>query len=131
MGLLDGDLAQSIYDGFKGRLSTGVIRQSEVPTSGALDQYGDPADLATTDTALEGFFEEYDAMYITRAGIPKDSVKVNIFAKSCPGITPRKGNLVKLTRGGVDRWFQLRRVQTDPAQALWTCPDAYEIGTPS
>ena len=131
MGMLDGDLAQSIYDGFRGVLLAGIIRQRAVPDSGGLDAHGDPLDLTPTDTELEGYFENYDSMYLARSGLPADSVKVAIFAKSCPAIIPTKDDLVKLTRGGVDRWFQLRRVQTDPAQALWECPDAFEIEEPA
>lgn len=131
MGLLDGDLAESIFRGFKGRLLAGILRQRAVPDSGALDALGDPEDLAQVDTSLEGFFEDYDAAYIARAALPKDSVKVCIFAKSCPDVTPTKDDLVRLTRAGIAYWFQLRRVQSDPASALWECPDAFRIPEPA
>lgn len=130
MGLLDGDLAQSIYDGFKGRLLTGIIRQEAVPVSGGLDGKGDPVELTPADTAIEGFYEDYDAMYLARSGLPKESVKVSIFAKSAPTIIPKRDDKVRLDQAGVETWYQLRRVQTDPAKALWTCPDAFVISAP-
>jgi hypothetical protein len=129
-GILDGSLADAIYAGFKGRLLTGLIRQSEPPVSGALDALGDPIDLATTDTAIEGFYEDYDSAYLARAGIPGDSVKVSIFAKSAPDIEPGKDDIVKLVQAGSALWFQVRRVQTDPAKALWVLPDAFRIPDP-
>lgn len=130
MGILDGSLAQSIYDGFKGKLLSGIIRQEVAPESGALDDLGDPIDLASTDTTIEGFTENYDALYISRSGLPKDSIKVNIFAKSCDGITPTRDNLVRFEQAAVSTWYQLRRVQIDPAGALWQCPDAFEVPAP-
>lgn len=130
MGILDGEIASSIYAGFKGKLLSGLIRQRAVPDSGALDDRGDPIDIATTETMLEGFYEDYDASYLARSGLPQDSVKVNIFAKSCPDVTPGRDDLVKLTRAGVEHWFQLRRVRTDPAVALWECIDAFAIPEP-
>lgn len=130
MGLLDYDLATQIYAGFKGRLLTGLIRQYSAPQSGALDSHGDPIDLAPVDTAIEGFTEGYDDAYRARAAIPSLDLKVNIFAKSCPGITPGKDNIVKFTRDGVGEWYQLRRAQTDPATALWVC-QAFAIPEPA
>jgi len=129
MAILDGDIASAIFKGFKGKLLTGLIRQRTVPSSGALDQYGDPIDLEATDTAIEGFVENYDDAYRARAGIPETDLQVNIFAKSAPAITPGKDDIVKFTRGTVDTWYQLRRVKTDPALALWQC-QAFEIEAP-
>lgn len=121
MGFLDGDLAEAIYKGFKGKLSTGIIRQFSAPTSGALDEYGDPIEVAATDTDIEGFAEGYSEFYRAQAGIPETDLKVNIFAQSCPGVVPGKDDLVKLTRAGADTWYQVRKVAVDPAQALFTC----------
>lgn len=128
MGLLDGDLAQAIYDGFKGRLLSGIIRQRT--TSGGLDSYGDPVGQSSSDSTIEGFVEEYDDSYIANAGIPKDSIKVNIFAKSADGVRPSRDDIVRFDRGATSTWYQLRRVKTDPAEALWVCPDAFEIEAP-
>lgn len=130
MGFLDGSLAQSIYDGFKGRLLTGTIRQSAAPDSGVLDDRGDPIDTVETDTALEGFTENYDDAFMARAGIPGTDLMVNIFAKSCPSITPGKDDRVAMVQAGVTTWYQLRRAKIDPAGALWVC-QAFKIPDPS
>jgi hypothetical protein len=131
MSLLEGDLAQAIFNGFQGRLLRGVIRQFRSSESGSLDEYGDPIDIVSIDTPIEGFTEDYSVMYLARAGLPDNSIKVNIFAKSAPGITPGTDDLVRFDRAGVSTWFQLRRVQTDPAVALWVCPDAFQIEDPA
>lgn len=129
MGILDGSLADQIYKGFKGKLLKGVLRQNTSPDSTALDSYGDPIDLLPTDTPMEGFVENYDAAYAARAGIPGTDVKVNIFAKSCPGLTPGLDDICKFVQGGVATWYQLRGAKIDPAGALWTC-QAFVIPEP-
>lgn len=121
MGILDGSLADSIFAGFKGQLLSGIIRQRTVPMSGSLDELGDPQDLAPTDTAIEGFTEDYSDTFRARAGIPAGDIKVNIFAKSAPAITPSKDDLVRFTQAGVARWYQLRAKSIDPAGAMWVC----------
>lgn len=130
MGLLDGDLAQQIYEGFRGKLLTGIIRQEAIPSSGALDSYGDPIDAQDVDTAIEGFSAAYNDAFRARAGIPEQDVKVCIFANSCPGITPSKDDKVRIDRAGVSTWFQLRKVGIDPAKAMWVC-QSFEIAEPA
>lgn len=120
-GILDGSLADAIYKGFKGKLLTGSIRQLVTPESGGLDSFGDPQDGVPVYTALEGFAEDYDDAFRARAGIPQTDVKVNVFAKSIPGIVPSKDDIVRLRQAGVDTWYQLRRAKIDPAGALWEC----------
>lgn len=121
MGILDGDLAASIYEGFAGELLTGTIRNYTTPESGALDQYGDPVELATVSSSIEGFVENYDAAYRMRAGIPETDMKVNWFAKSAPGIVPVQDSIISMVQAGAATWYQVRRVMADPALALWTC----------
>ena len=121
MGFLDGDLASQIYKGFKGKLLIGVIRQRALADSGALDALGDPIELAATDTAIEGFVENYDTAYAAKAGIPQTDIAVNIFGKSCPGVVPGKDEIVRFRQGGIDTWYQLRAAKTDPALALYSC----------
>lgn len=130
MALLEGDLAKSIFKGFKGKLLSGTIRQRATPDSGALDEYGDPVEVTATDTAMEGFVEDYDDQYRVQAGIPETDVLVNIFAQSCPAVRPSKDDVVKFTQGGTVTWYQLRRVRTDPALALWSC-QAFVIEEPA
>lgn len=129
MGLLDGDLADSIYRGFKGKLLKGVLRRIEQPTSGALDAHGDRIDASPIDQACEGFTEAYDAAYRQRAGIPATDLKVCIFAASLKGLVPRQDFKVRLDRKRGSQWYQLRGAATDPAEALWVC-QAFEIEAP-
>lgn len=129
MGFLDGPLAESIYQGFKGKLLSGVIRQRAPAQSTALDEYGDPLDLIPTETTIEGFTEDYDDAFRAKAGIPLTDLKVNFFGKSAPGITPGKDDIVRFTQAGVDTWYQLRRAKVDPAGALWVC-QAFQIAAP-
>lgn len=121
MGLLD-QLADKIYAGFKNKLHTGLIRQVSNATSGGLDQYGDPIDTGTTDTACQGFTDQYSDFFRMQAGIPETDLKVCLFASSMTGITPAKDDKVKLN----DVWYQLRKVETDPATALFVC-QAFQI----
>ena len=130
MGLLDHDLAKAIYAGFKGKLLKGVLRKMVAPVSGGQDRYGDPIGAEPALLDIEGFDEAYSAMFRAQAGIPDSDVKVNIFAQSIPGVTPSKDDTVKLVRAGVATWYQIRRVDRDPATALWTC-QSFEIPEPT
>lgn len=121
MALLTGDLAKKVFKAFKGKLLTGLIRQTVTPDSGALDDLGDPLDSAPVDTAIEGFTEDYSAYFRATAGIPDTDTKVNIFAESCPGLIPSKDDKVKLIGRFGAQWYQLRSAATDPATALWVC----------
>lgn len=130
MGILDTALRDAIYAGFKDKLLTGIIRQYSEPDSGALDEYGDPIDLAATDTDIQGFVDEYDDRYRAQAGIPEADVLVNIFGGSATAITPAKDDVVRFTRNSVATWYQLRRVKLDPAGVLFTC-QAFVIPEPA
>jgi len=122
MGILDAaELATSIYEGFTGELLTGTIRNFTPPTSGALDRRGDPVELSKDDVAIEGFVENYDEAYRARAGIPETDLMVNWFSQSAPSVLPKKDSLISMTQDGVTTWYQVRRVKTDPAHALWSC----------
>lgn len=127
MGILDGQLAKQIYAGFKGRLLRGRLRRIVSPSG--LDANGDPVGGKTEIKKLEGFTDNYSDF--SRAnGIPETDLKVCIFTSSLPpGYRPLKDDKVGMTQAGVERWFQLRRDATDPAEALWTC-QAFEIPAP-
>lgn len=122
MGLLDGQIADLVYAGFKGKLLSGTL--SKDAPGGTLDSLGDPTTETTTGYACQGFVDGYSDMYRAQAGIPQEDSKVSIFAKSLPaGVRPGKDD--RVTIGG-DIW-QIRNVKTDPATALWEC-QAYVIG---
>lgn len=134
-GLLDGGLDRSIYQGFRGKLLKGVIRQAIVAVGSALDARGDPAKLAPQTSKIEGFTENYSTLVRAQAGIPSTDLQLNIFAASMPGIKPEIGNQCRLDRkaGGrtVSSWYQVRGpVEIDPAGVLWIC-QSFEIRAPA
>jgi hypothetical protein len=116
-GLLEGQIADAIYAGFKGKLLVGTLWRSVPAISGGLDARGDPEIIDPVSWRCQGFVDGYDAAYRARAGIPETDSKVCIFAQSIPGVRPAKDDKV-LFRG---EWWQLRSVATDPATALWVC----------
>jgi len=129
MGLLDGDLAASIYEGFKGRLLSGTFYQRRIPDSGGLDQLGDPQDLGYDDFKCEGFVDDYSAFTRAQAGIPDTDLKLCIFAESMPGVVPEQANFAVLNTKLGPKWYEVRKRATDPAVALWEC-QAFEIPEP-
>jgi hypothetical protein len=134
VGLLDGNLADSTYRSFRGKLLSGIIRQA-VPAAGPLDAAGDPAAVAPKITKLEGFPEGYSVFTRTQAGIPGTDLQLNIFAASMPGVKPEKDNQVRLDRKVAGRvqsqWYQIRGpVAIDPANVLWNC-QSFEIEAPA
>lgn len=122
MALLTGDIAKKIFAGFKGKLLKGELRR-ETPST-ALDEYGDSVKEPSYFT-VEGFVDEYSEFYRASAGIPDTDLKINIFAQSAPTLTPNKDDKVQF----LGQWYQLRRVGTDPATALWVC-QAFKIDPP-
>jgi len=130
VGILDGQLAATIYAGFRGRLSKGRLLRVGVGESGGLDALGDAKATGQELYGLEGFADDYSDFFRAQAGIPETDVKVCIFGASLPkGIRPLKDDKVALTRAGVETWYQLRRDGVDPAGALWECP-GFEIDPP-
>jgi hypothetical protein len=123
VGLLDGDIAKAIYAGFKNKLLTGTLRV-ETESMGN-DEYGDPLATVITTHTIQGFTDEYSAFFRAQSGIPDTDLKVGIFAQSIPGITPSKDDKVKFR----STWYQIRKVNTDPAIALWEC-QSFEIPAP-
>lgn len=133
MGLLDGDLARSIFAGFTGKLLTGALRKVAVAESGALDQRGDPLDSAPALHACEGFTDLYSETFRAAAGIPKGDLKVCIFAESLPaGVIPEIDDKARMDHGGRlgAKWYQIRARDIDPAGALWEC-QSFEIEEPA
>lgn len=120
MSLLQGYLAQELYNGFRGKLLRATLWRAAPDVSAGLDDRGDP-NLTTIFTwACQGFVEDYSDIFRLRAEIPETDSKVNIFAKSLPaGIAPLKDDKVQMPAG--QTWWQLRKVATDPATALWVC----------
>ena len=132
VGILDGSIAQSIYDGFKDKLLTGTYWQRSVPDSGGLDALGDPQDVASTSYTFQGFVDLYSAVTRAQAGIPDTDLKVCIFAKSLT-VEPQRDGIVKITgpAGSVyhGKFYQVREKRIDPAGALWEL-QSFEIEDP-
>lgn len=128
MGVLDGQLANAIFAGFKGRLSKGRLLRISGETG--VDDMGDATGGTPTLTPLEGFEDKYSDFFRATAGIPDTDLKVCIFGASLPaGVRPTKDDKVALTRAGVETWYQLRKDGVDPAGALWEC-QAFVIPKP-
>ncbi len=122
MGVLDGQLAAAVYAGFKGKLLKGTLRREVLGDSGGLDEFGDPIAPTPQTWGLQGFTDNYSDFFRASSGIPTTDLRVSVFAKSLPaGVRPQKDDKVSLAQAGVTTWYQLRRVTTDPATALWTC----------
>ena len=115
MALLTGDIANDVFKCFKGLLLSGELRR-ETPGA-SVDEYGDALAPTISYFAIEGFVSRYSESFRATAGIPDTDLKVNIFAKSAPALTPTKDDKV-LFEG---QWYQIRKVATDPATAMWTC----------
>lgn len=125
--LLEGGIAKAIFAGFKGKLLKGTLRRSGVAASGGLDARGDPIVGEPETWGCEGFVDNYSAFTRAQAGIPETDLKVCIFASSLPaGVQPRREDKVLMRA----KWYQLRDVGADPAQALWEC-QAFEVAAPS
>jgi hypothetical protein len=136
MGMLDGGLAQSIYDGFQGQLLQLSLRKSTQPTSGGLDDAGDPlVPPEPADLPCEGFIDLYSAFTRAQMSIPGTDLKLCIFGKSLPdGTVPAKDDICQVTgpAGSIyyGRWYQLRDADCDPAGALWVS-QSFEIKAPA
>lgn len=127
MALLDGDIAKKIYQGFKGKLSKGMLRQ--ITREGGLDENGDPYAEVPTYRAVEGFVDQYSEFFIHQAGIPDTDLKVCVFGQSIPGIDIGKDDKIRMKFLGRQQWFQVRNPKMDPAGALWEC-QAFKIEAP-
>jgi hypothetical protein len=128
-GLLDGALSRQVYAGFKGKLQKGTLRRAAPAMSAGLDDRGDPIATDVLTWGFEGFKEAYNEAFRVAAEIPETDVKVNIFSASLPrGVQPTKDDTAELPRGS-GQWWQLRKVATDPATALFVC-QAYSVQAP-
>lgn len=127
MGLLDGQIADLIYQGFKGQLLSITLGRDVIPDSPVVDSRGNVTNAVPTTWSGEGFVEDYDEMYRMNAGIPHTDSKVNIFIKSLPsGVVPIKDDEATLNRGfGSEKW-KIRKCTTDPAGALYVC-QSYQV----
>lgn len=129
-------MAGSIYAGFKGKLRRGVIQLPGAVV--AKDGKGRPERDPPALIPMEGFEDAYSDFTKAQAGIPKSSVRLNIFGASIaqPGVKPTTDQLCRLDypaangQAAYSRWYKLRtRIDIDPAGALWEC-EAEVVGPP-
>lgn len=130
MGLLNGQISDAIWGGFKGKLLTAALRQEVPASSGGLDEFGDPMDVGVLLTATEGFTARYSDYFAAQAGYPETDLKCCLFARPMNGIRPGKDDKIKIVRAGVEEWYQVREAKIDPAGALWICR-SFSIPDPS
>src|ERR1700733_1819020 len=111
-GLLDGQLAKTVYAAFRGKLQNGTLWRAVPTISGGLDSQGDPLVTVPMTWPIQGFREDYSDFFRAN-GIPKTDSKINIFAQSIAQgtVAPLKDDKVNLA----GQWWQIRRAGTDPA----------------
>ena len=116
-------IASEIAKGFKGKLRSGTLRRA-VPATG-VDEFGD-ANAGTYATyTCEGVVSDYSAFYQQVAQIPDTDIRLLLIAGSM-SVSPKQDDQVNMD----GRWYQVRRVRTDPATAAWDC-QAYVIEDPT
>ena len=121
-GLLEGQIAKAIYDGFKGKLLKGTLTRAAPDRATGLDELGDPNSTVASSWPCQGFADNYSEFFRATAGIPDTDLSVSIFAASLPaGVKPQKDDRATLKDRGVSTTYQLRSASTDPATALWVC----------
>ncbi len=130
VSLLEGKLKAKIAQGFKGKLTKGVLRRS---VATGLDSRGNPTAPTITSFNFEGIRESWSALYKANAGIPDTDVSILILQGSFKPVTV-------ITKADEDAeifldkpwnaWFQVRKVlEVDPAGASARL-QCYEIPAP-
>lgn len=113
-GLLEGQLAKAIFQGFKGKLLKGTLRRDVVAESAGLDDLGDPNATDPQTFSGEGYVDSKVERFARVAGIPTLDGTVYFFGASLP-TTPLKGDKAFMA----SQWWEVHAVQNDPATALW------------
>lgn len=118
-GLLEGEIANAIYQGFKGKLLKGTLTRKIADEEVELDKLGDPKNTEPTVWQVEGFTDAYSRFTKATAGIPDTDLRVNIFAKSLPtGVRPEMDDVVYFNG---EHYILRASIEVDPAGALWQC----------
>lgn len=112
MGLLDGDIADAIADGFDGLLLTGTLTKF---TATGRDADGDTI-TTPTPYACQGVIENYDGVYRVQAQIPETDVRVLLIAGLTASV-PAIGDTITMS----GRNYRVRKVSRDPASATYDC----------
>lgn len=116
-------IKNQVNAGLKDQLLDGTLRRASAPT--AVDVNGDATGITYTEFSMKGMVDTYSAFYRQQAGIPETDVKILILAGSL-SVRPQKDDQVKFR----SKWYQVRMVDTDPAEATWEI-QAFEIPDPT
>lgn len=120
VSFLEGQLRNAIAKGFNGKLLTGTLSRPGAATG--VDEYGDPIYTVPFEIPVQGFVDEYNDAYRATAGIPETDSKVCLIA-GLMSTDPQKDDKVKFPGFPL---FQIRKVKTDPAIAMWEC-QSYKV----
>lgn len=123
MGLLDGQIANELFRGFKGKLLKGTLQRNVYQDINDLN--GDRIPHSKATYSFEGFDASYNQYEKLKYNIPESDCKIVIFTKSIT-TTPVKDDYIYIR----SRWVQLRAVRQDVAQALYVC-QAFDIEDPN
>lgn len=125
--LLVSEIKKRIASGFKGRLTTGVIRREAVAS---INSYGDKVAGPVSNFTFEGIRQNFTALYKSQALIPDTDVSILVLLGSVkPAMSPIQSDKIYLNAPWL-KWHQVRRIlEVDPAGAsmLLQC---YEIKAP-
>ena len=106
-----------------GLARSGTLRRETV---GALDANNDPTAPVVTTHSFSGFRDEFSASDKTRAQIPEDHFKINIYGSTID-VEPRRDDQI-LLQGS---WSRVIRVfEIDPANALYVL-ECHSIRAPT
>jgi hypothetical protein len=122
---LEGQLANAIYNGFKGKLLKGTLTRMVGGTG--TDEFGDPVGATSQLFPFEGMTDTFSAMFRAQAGIPETDIKVLIIAKSIT-TEPKNDDKLSITNAqSGTKNLQVRKiVEIDPARATYTL-QCYEV----
>ena len=116
-------IKNEISKGLGPQMLDGTLRRAS--PSSTLDALGDPSNTTYATYSMKGMVDTYSAMYRSRAGIPETDVKLLVIAGTL-SVTPQKDDQVKFR----SKWYQVRAVDTDPAEAAWEMR-SYEVPDPT
>lgn len=120
VSFLEGQLRNAIAKGFNGKLLTGNLSRPGAATG--VDEYGDPIYTVPFEIPVQGFVDEYNDAYRATAGIPETDSKVCLIA-GLMSTDPQKDDKLKFPGFPL---FQIRKIKTDPAIAMWEC-QSYKV----
>jgi hypothetical protein len=122
-------MTDSIFDALRADVHAALTDDARAGTlrrevSGGLDEWGDPLPAVVTNHGFRGWRDAFDAQWHA-AGIPLTDARIVVLAQSI-AVAPVQGDKLNVE----SRWWQVSRVETDPAGAAWVC-QAFEVSAPT